>query len=157
MEDCMEDRMKVSDVMSTGAAKVLANSPLSAAVEMMVQYRISGLPVVDESGKLVGVITEGDFLGTHSGERQHLIEIVDGSDLAVSQLRTRSVQEIMTKDPVTVDIETSLEEAIETMKRHNVKRLPVLDQGRIAGIFSRSDVMTALFRKAQIPATRQAT
>jgi CBS domain-containing protein len=142
--------MKAGDLMTTGAARVRPDAPLADAVRLMVEHRISGLPVVDAHDKLVGVITEGDFLRPDEGHMSHVFDILaGGATTAAGDLRSRRVEEFMTRDPVTIAAETPLEEIVALMNRHKVKRLPVLTQGKVVGIVSRANLLLALLRRLQ--------
>jgi predicted transcriptional regulator len=90
---------------------------------------ISGMPVVERDGVVIGIVTEDDILGA----------FVDGI-----QLDLLVVQGIMSTDPITVDIETPLTEVMQTIYDEGVLRVPVVEDGRLVGIISRSDVITAL-------------
>lgn len=142
--------MRAGEIMTTGAATVRPETTLAEAAQIMVEHRVSGLPVVDDQGKLVGIITEGDFLPTDAGQRSSPFEILARGEKTAGDLRTRLVKEIMTLDPISIPVETPVEEAIERMRSHRIKRLPVLAEGRIVGILSRANVLAALVRR--IPA-----
>ena len=142
--------MKAGEVMTQGAATVRPDALLAEAVRVMVEHRISGLPVVDAHDKLVGVITEGDFLRPRGKRKSRLIAVLAGDGAAAAgELNSRRVQDLMTRDPITIGPETPVEEIVALMTRHNVKRLPVLAQGRVVGIVSRANLLSALLRKAQ--------
>ena len=143
--------MNVGDVMTTGAATVRSDAPLAEAARIMVEHRISGLPVVDASGRLVGVITEGDFLRRPDGERSRWISILmsDASArITAKELHDRRVDEAMSRNPISVGIETPIDEVVELMGRHGVKRVPVVQGDRIVGIVSRANLLQAMMRKA---------
>jgi CBS domain-containing protein len=103
--------IKASDVMARHVVTVEPDAPIAKAVRLMLQNRISGLPVVDGKGKLVGIVTEGDFLrrtetGTELMRRPHWLEFLLGpGPFAKEYVRTRArrVDEVMTPDVVTVD------------------------------------------------------
>jgi CBS domain-containing protein len=142
--------MKAGDLMTTGAARIRPDAPLADAVRLMVEHRISGLPVVDAGDKLVGIITEGDFLRPDDGNMPHVLDILAGGATTVAgDLRSRRVEELMTRDPVAIAVETPLEEVVALMNRHKVKRLPVLTQGKVVGIVSRANLLLALLRRLQ--------
>ena len=117
----------------------------------MLQNRISGLPVVDANGALVGVVTEGDFLrrgelGT-SRRRPKWLEFLVGPGRLASEYvhqSGRKVAEVMTPNPVTVGEDDSLETVVKLMERRRIKRLPVMRDGRMVGIISRANLMHAL-------------
>jgi len=143
--------MKAGDVMTTGAATVKPSASLAEAARLMVEHRISGLPVVDEGGKLVGIVSEGDFLRRKGGDRMRWIEAFLDSGSGAGDLSRRRVEGIMSKDPVSAGVETPLTEVVDMMERHNVKRVPIVDNGRVVGIVSRANLLLALLRKADNP------
>ena len=140
--------MKTGDVMTTGAATIRPDASLSDAARLMVEHRISGLPVIDRQDRLIGIITEDDFL---SAERKPRLVglLAEGAAKVASELNARRVEEIMTRDPVAVGADVPIEEAVELMTRHKVRRLPVVTEGKVVGILSRSNLMLAFLRKAQ--------
>jgi CBS domain-containing protein len=126
------------------------------AVRLMLQNRISGLPVVDDAGRLSGLVTEGDFLrrvetGTERRRPRWLQFLLGPGRLAEDyvQAHARKVDDVMTRDPVTVSSDTPLERVVQLMEKHRVKRLPVVDGGQLVGIVSRADLMHALASLAQ--------
>ena len=143
--------MKVKDVMTTKIICIGADEPVLKAARLMLQNRISGLPVLDKEGELLGIVTEGDFLrrgelGTQRQRPKWLEFVLGPGKLAAEYVHTsgRKVEEIMTPDPRTIREDDSLETVVETMERHHVKRLPVTRGGRMVGIVSRANLMHAL-------------
>src|SRR5215204_7797414 len=107
--------MKAHDVMTWGVVSVEADAPVMRAARLMLQHRISGLPVVDGKGKLVGVVTEGDFLrrgelGTQHRRSRWLEFLIGPGRLATEYVRAcgRKVEEIMTSNPHSITAETEL-------------------------------------------------
>jgi CBS domain-containing protein len=147
----MEDAMKSGDVMTRQVVSIGPDDSVLQAVRLMLQNRISGLPVVDADGKLIGIVTERDFLRRTELDTQHhgprwLEFLVGPGRLATEYVRSsgRRISEIMTRDPKTISADTALEEVVSLMERHNVKRLPVVDDGRLVGIVSRANLLHAL-------------
>jgi len=143
--------MQVKDVMTRNVISVAANEPILEAARLMLQNKISGLPVIDATGKLVGIVTEGDFLrrsetGTQRQRPKWLEFLVGPGRMADEYVRTsgRKVDEIMSLDPVSVTEDDPLETVVEQMERHRVKRLPVMRGGQMVGIISRANLMHAL-------------
>jgi len=143
--------MRVKDAMTPNVICVGADEPVLKAARLMLQNRISGLPVVDKDGELVGMVTEGDFLrrgelGTQRQRPKWLEFIVGPGKLAQEYTHSsgRKVEEIMTPDPWTIGENETLEAVVDTMERHHVKRLPVTRGGRMVGIVSRANLMHAL-------------
>lgn len=143
--------MKVGDVMSLGAATVRPEASLAEAARTMIEHRISGLPVVDGEGKLVGVVTEGDFLRQENGGRPRWIESLlndAGGEGAARDLEARRVEELMSREVSTVGAEAPIGEVVELMERRKIKRLPVVADGKVIGIVSRANLLLALLRGA---------
>ena len=143
--------MRVKDVMTPNVICIGADEPVVKAARLMLQNRISGLPVVGKDGELVGMVTEGDFLrrgelGTQRQRPKWLEFIVGPGKLAQEYTHSsgRKVEEIMTPDPWTIGENETLEAVVDTMERHHVKRLPVTRGGRMVGIVSRANLMHAL-------------
>ena len=154
--------MKARDVMSSGIISVDGEASVMQAVRLMLQYRISGLPVVGPKGELIGMVTEGDFIrrgeiGTQRRRSRWLEFLVGPGRLADEYVhaRGRKVEEVMTRSPVAITEDTPLDEAVDLMERHRIKRLPVVRNNIPVGIVSRSNVMRALIslpRDAKAPA-----
>jgi CBS domain-containing protein len=143
--------MKVADVMTYRVISVTPEVSVLEAARLMLQAKISGLPVVNYSGDLVGIVTEGDFLrrgetGTAKRRPRWLEFVTSPGKLAEEYTRSHGnkVAEIMTPDPQTVTEDTPLKDAVELMERHHIKRLPVLRDGKPVGIVSRANLMRGL-------------
>ena len=143
--------MNASDVMTRNVLSVRPEATIAEAIRLMLDNRISGLPVLDETGRLVGILTEGDLLrrGETRTERHRprWLEILMGPGrLAEEYVRThgRRIAEVMTRDPVGVSPDTPLEEIVALMERHRIKRVPVLDGDVPVGILSRADLLRGL-------------
>src|ERR1700741_3061443 len=137
--------MQVKDIMTRNVISVGPDESIMKAARLMLQNRISGLPVIDRDGELMGIVTEGDFLrrgelGTQRRRPKWLEFIIGPGRLAEEYVHAsgRKVDEIMTTDPVTVTEDDTLEDVVELMERRHVKRLPVTRGGRVIGIISRS-------------------
>ena len=121
------------------------------AAQIMLQKRISGLPVVDKDGRLVGIVTEGDFLrrvetGTERRRPRWLEFLIGPGRLADEYTRShsRKLEDVMTSDPVIVSEDAPLEEIVNVMERHQIKRLPVVRGQQLVGIVSRANLLQAL-------------
>ena len=143
--------MQVKDVMTRSVISVGPDESIMKAARLMLQNRISGLPVIDKDGELMGIVTEGDFLrrgelGTQRRRPKWLEFIVGPGRLAEEYVHAsgRKIDEIMTTDPVTASEDDTLEKVVEVMERRQVKRLPVVKNGRVVGIVSRANLMHAL-------------
>jgi CBS domain-containing protein len=143
--------MKVKDIMTSPVLSVESESPISQAIQLMLEKRISGLPVLDGQGRLVGIVTEGDFLrrtetGTQRRRSRWLEFLIGPGRLADEYTRShgRKVIDVMTPDPVTLDEQTPLEEVVRIMEKRRIKRLPVVREQKLVGIVSRANLLHAL-------------
>jgi CBS domain-containing protein len=134
--------------------KVLSIEPSASvlqAVHWMLQNKISGLPVVNADGDLVGVVTEGDFLrrsetATERKRPRWLAFLVGPGKLADEYVHThaRKITDVMTPEPYTVTEDTTLEDVVHLMEKHRIKRLPVVRGKKLVGIVSRANLLHAL-------------
>ncbi len=150
--------MLIHAVMTSPAIAVRPETPIAEAAKIMLDNRISGLPVVNANGDLVGIVSEGDFvrraeLRTERKRSWLLDFLTSPGKLADEYVLThgRTVDEVMTCDVVTVKPTTMLNEAVDLMEKHHVKRLPVVSRGKIVGIVSRSDLLKTLTQYLRAP------
>ena len=143
--------MRVKDVMTPKVISVGADEAVVNAARLMLQHQISGLPVVDKKGELVGIVSEGDFLrrgelGTRRRRPKWLEFLLGPGKLAQEYVHASSkkIEDVMTPDPRTIDDDESLETVVDMMERHRIKRIPVTRDGRVVGIISRANLMHAL-------------
>ena len=156
--------MKVRDVMTSDVVSVGPDASIDEAVQLMLQRRISGLPVIDHTGELVGVVTEGDFLRrtetSTQRQRSRWIEFFTGPGRLASeyvQTSGRKVHQVMTTDVQTATEDTALEEIVRLMEQRRIKRVPILRGQKLVGIVSRANLLRALANVAhEIPPTRPA-
>jgi CBS domain-containing protein len=143
--------MLARDVMTRDVAIIRPDTSIAEAVALLVTSRISGLPVVDAAGHLLGILTEGDLLrrfelGTMRQLPAWLNFLRGPGQAATDYVRTRTLraQDVMTPSPKSVSPEASLEQVVELMERNNIKRVPVVGDGAVVGIISRGDLVRAL-------------
>ena len=143
--------MRVKDVMTPKVISVGADETVVNAARLMLRHQISGLPVIDKEGELVGIVTEGDFLrrgelGTQRRRPKWLEFVLGPGKLAQEyvQASSKKVEDVMTPDPQTIGEDESLETVVDMMERHRIKRIPVTRGGRVVGIISRANLMHAL-------------
>jgi CBS domain-containing protein len=144
--------MKASEIMTKRVISIAPRASIAQAIRTMLKNRISGLPVVNRNGKLVGIISEGDLLhrqeiGTEIKRNAWLDAMFGPEQSANDYVRAHgiTVGEVMTRMPViTVSEDTSLDQVVHLIERHRIKRLPVLGNGKIVGIISRANLMQAL-------------
>ena len=146
------------DLMTRDVVAVHPDTPLLDAVKLMATRKISGVPVVDDDGTIVGMMSEGDLVRWHEGytERQArwLDMLADGFELAPAFLegireQKRKVKNVMTRGAVTVTEEMPAREVAHLMYEKNIKRVPVLRDGKLVGIVARSDLVRALATKLE--------
>ena len=157
--------MNVADVMTRGVISLAPDDTMRRAAQLMLQYEISGFPVLDR-GKLVGIVTEGDFLRrTETGTERHRgrwIELLVGPERLAEEYahaHGRTLDEVMTREVVTIAEDTSLDEAVRLMERHQIKRLPVVKGDAVVGIFTRTNLLRAFIMgspKATVPSESDA-
>ncbi|HEX5999494.1 MAG TPA: CBS domain-containing protein [Hyphomicrobiaceae bacterium] len=145
--------MQAADIMTFGAATIRADAPVEEAARVMLQHRISGLPVMDNNGNLVGMVTEGDLLAREaSTQRRRWLELVLGSVKPADGPRLAhlaTVSEVMSRPVVTVREDTPVHEVADILQRDRIKRVPVVRGERVTGIVSRADVLRGLARLAE--------
>ncbi|NQV07484.1 CBS domain-containing protein [bacterium] len=139
--------MRVRDMMTTDPIAITAGTLLKEAARIMVRSQVSGLPVVNDTGHLVGIVTEGDFLRQEANrDRPYRLSLLDAlfGDGEPEGPTAETVGEVMTVEVVTIAPESTLGEAARVMARRSVKRLPVVDdEGELIGVISRADVVNA--------------
>jgi CBS-domain-containing membrane protein len=148
--------MNVSDVMTPNVLSVPPDASVAEAAQLMLQKRISGVPVINDHGSLVGIVTEGDFLRraeTGTGRRRpRWIEFFMGPGRLADEyvrLSSRKVGDVMTHEVWTVPPGAPLEQAVRLMERHNIKRVLVVDNGKVVGIVTRANLLHAMASFAQ--------
>ena len=143
--------MRAHQIMNCHVISVGPDTPIVDAANIMLREHISGLPVVTTEGRLVGILSEGDFLrrseiGTQT-KRNRWLQLIVGPGKSATDFvheRGRKVGEVMTADPVTVSEDASLEAVVRLMEKHHVKRLPVIKSDKMVGIVTRSNLLQAV-------------
>jgi len=150
--------MRVQDIMTTPVIAILPSASIADAARLMLTNRISGLPVVTSNGTLVGIVTEGDFLhrkelGTDLKRSWWLEFLLSPGKIAGEyvQANARKVDEVMCADVATTSRDTPLADVVEVMVRRHIKRLPVVEDGKVVGIVARCDLMRALLGALPTP------
>ncbi|MCH4559181.1 CBS domain-containing protein [Mesorhizobium jarvisii] len=153
--------MKASDIMTMGATTVRPDTTIEHAARVMLEHRISGLPVVNAQGKLLGIVTERDLLrreeiGTERHRPRWLEVWLSARQLAqeYSQEHGRKVEHVMSRDVASVGPDTPVGEIVDLMEERGIKRLPVVSDGKVVGIVSRTNLLLALSRHpGEIPSS----
>lgn len=152
--------MKASDVMVTDVITVKPDSNVQDVAEILLTNRISAVPVVDDGGKILGIVSEGDLLrrgeaGTEH-ERAWWLKMLMGREiLAAEYVReySRKVSDVMTRGIFSAQPDTSLADIATLLERHRIKRVPIVKDGKLVGIVSRANLIQALAaqRKKVLP------
>jgi len=148
--------MRAHQIMTKDVISVAPHATVLDAANIMLRCRVSGLPVVDSDGALLGMVTEGDFLrrseiGT-GRKRSGWLELLLGPGRVSNDFvreHGRRVEDVMTRDPVTVEEQTPLDEIVRLMEKHHVKRLPVKRGSALVGIVTRANLLQAVAAMAR--------
>lgn len=149
--------MQAQDVMTTMVATIAPEATVQQAARLMLDRRVSALPAVDGKGRVIGMVSEGDLvrrteLGTDAPRSWWLWALAEESARDYVKTHGGSVADVMTSPPVTVRRTTSLQEIARLLEKHRIKRVPVLDAGRLVGIVSRADLVRRLAAAPARPA-----
>ena len=143
--------MRAMDIMTSEVITVEENATVQAAAELMAEHGISALPVVDKDTRVIGIVSEGDLL--HRAEtateqrRSWWLEMMTSTNqLAGEYIRSHSakVTDVMTRDVISVTDTTPVADIAVLLESNRIKRLPVLREGKLAGIVSRANLVRAL-------------
>ena len=148
----------VAEVMTRNPIMVEPQTPIKEAIKLIAEHRISGLPVVDETGNLVGVISETDLLWQETGvEPPVYIMFLDSViylenparyDKELHKALGQTVGEVMSDEPSTVKPDQPLRKAAKLMQEKSIRRLPVVDDsGTVIGILTPGDIVRAMAAK----------
>jgi CBS domain-containing protein len=143
--------MRAADLMTKNVVTVDEQATAQEAAALMLRHRISALPVVDSSGKLVGIVSEGDLmrraeLGTER-ERSWWLELLTANrNLAADYVKAhgRKVSEVMTRKLITAAPDTQINEIALLLEQNAIKRVPIVDRGKLVGIVARANLLQAL-------------
>jgi CBS domain-containing protein len=143
--------MRAHQIMTRSVITIAPDATVLEAAKTRLQHHISGLPVVDAAGQLVGIVSEGDFIrrseiGTQR-KRGRWLKFLLGAGLTATDYvheHGRKVSEVMTADPITVAEDATLEQIVTSMETNGVKRLPVLRESKLVGIVSRANLLQAV-------------
>ena len=136
--------------MTVSVISVSEDTPVHEVVGLLLKHRISALPVVDSARKVVGIVSEGDSLRSEGASRAGTrrpwwLEVVfAGQPVAYEKVQGRTAGAVMSRNVITVDENTPLNEIAELLERHHIKRVPVVNEGRLAGIVSRANLLHGL-------------
>ncbi len=145
--------LTVADVMTRDVITIAPDTPVQEVAKLLYERHISGAPVVDAGGKVVGVLSEGDLmthtaaLGEEAPPRSWWLRLfADRTSRAEDYLKTHGLTaaDVMTRDPVTVAPDAGLAAVARLLEKHRIKRAPVVEGGRLVGIVSRANLLRGL-------------
>jgi CBS domain-containing protein len=143
--------MRAAEIMTLEPVSIFPDASIQEAIRLMLQHKFSGLPVVNKSGAIVGIVTEGDLLrraeiGTQRKRPRWIEFFIGPGRLAAEYVHAsgRKVEEVMSTNVHTVTEDTSLDEIVGLMEHRQIKRLPVVRGGKLIGIVSRANLVRAL-------------
>lgn len=146
----------VADIMDADPATVTPADDVETVIRVLRDNELPGVPVVNEAGRCVGIVTENDLVLREEDSDLHLphhldimggvifIESMKHFEERVKKAFATRVEEMMTADPITVAPDAPVEEAARLISEHKHNRLPVVDHGRLVGVVTRVDVLDAL-------------
>jgi CBS domain-containing protein len=143
--------MRAHQIMTRDVITVTPHTSIMDAANIMLRCHLSGLPVMDDDGTLKGIVSEGDFLRRSeigTGQRRPAwLEFFAGPGRAAIDFaheRGRHVEDVMTRDPITVDEQAPLDELVRIMEKKGIKRLPVMSGKSLVGIVTRANILQAV-------------
>jgi len=146
--------MQARDVMTKAVVTIKPETPIGKIAALLIEKRVSGVPVLDETGSVVGIVTEGDLLKSNAPDREKRREwwlslLAEGEALSREFLSTirsnhRAARDIMSAPVVTVSEDTDIAEIAKLFATLQIKRVPVIREGRITGIVARADLVRVL-------------
>jgi CBS domain-containing protein len=146
--------LTAADIMTTSVKTARPDAPVSEVARLLSDNGISAVPVCNDQGQVLGMLSEGDLLrpvGQESARKRSwwLNLLAEGTDLAPTFLESISVENqrarnLMVGPVITASAETTVPELADLLVRHHIKRLPILRDGKLIGIVSRADLVRAL-------------
>jgi CBS domain-containing protein len=143
--------MKVKEVMTKEIKSFSPDMSAKAALDMLIKMRMSGLPVIDESDKLVGIFTEKEILKSilpsyvHDVGKFEYLENPKGVKTKIANLEKARVKDIMRRDVITISEEATLSEAARIILTQKIRRMPVMNkEGKVIGIVATEDILKGL-------------
>ena len=146
--------MLATDIMRKSFATIKSTASVLDAVRLLLETDQRGLPVINDSGDLIGIVSEGDLLHRDelgiSAPKVNWLEAVLGieeNNPERARMRTLQVEALMSTSPVKVDSDASVDDVVAQMDLHNIGQVPVVSAGIVIGIVSRKELLVALERR----------
>jgi CBS domain-containing protein len=151
--------MRAADVMTAHVVTVRPDTEVRHIAETLLQHRISAVPVVDDEGRLLGIVSEGDLVHRLGDEKESrrswwlaLFRGVEERQATFVKTHGKYAHEVMTRNVVSVKEDTELPDIVRLLERHGIKRVPVVRDGRVLGIVSRANLLHGLVARQAPPA-----
>lgn len=151
--------LTVRDIMETDVPLVTVVDPVEQVIRVLREHELPGVPVVNEGGRCVGIITEADLVIAGEDDELHLphyvqlfggvvfLESISHFEERLRKAFASTAEDMMTPDPVTIEPSATVREAARLIARKKHNRLPVVEHGRLVGVVTRLDVLEALTRE----------
>jgi CBS domain-containing protein len=143
--------MKAKHVMVSPVITGQADMTVREVAKVLSENRISAIPIVDDAGNVIGIVSEGDLIrraeiGTQKHRSWWLLLFTSNVQLAEEYARAhaRKVRDLMTHEVISVEPQTSLSAIAQLLERHHIKRVPVLESGKLVGIVTRGNLVQAI-------------
>jgi len=139
-------QMLAKDIMTANVVKVKPDDEVGYVAQVLLDHRISAAPVVDQAGHLRGIVSEGDLMRRAEGSagRSWWLDLLTDKTRDFTRMSGTRVRDVMTREVISVDEETSISEIAHILEANGIKRVPVLLDGRLVGVASRADVLRGL-------------
>lgn len=144
--------MRVENFMTRQVVTITPDTTLLAAAKLMLEHKVGGLPVVDTSGRMIGVFSESDLLREKGEDGSPWLQMIVGPEQGATdpaRLNMRKVVDLMTHEPMTIAPNASIAEACRLLHDRNLRRLPVVEAGKLVGIIARADLVRAVAASAE--------
>jgi len=128
---------EISDIMETNVITVERKTPILDAIKTLVKYNFTGLPVIDKKGHVVGIVTEKDVLALALSIHDKTYD---------SNTAAATVEDFMTPEVVTIDVNESLKQICTSLMKHHFRRIPIVSNSKLVGIVSRKDIIAYIMK-----------
>jgi len=144
--------MRVEDFMTLRMGTITPDTTLLAAAKLMLEHRVGGLPVLDASGRMIGVFSESDLLREEGEDGSPWLQMMvgpDGKPAEPPRLDARKVGDVMTRQLITIAPGASIAQACRLLHEHRLRRLPVVENDKLVGMIARADLVRAVAVSAE--------
>ncbi len=152
--------MQAKDIMTTSVVTVTQDTTVRDIAKLLLERRISAVPVIGAAGQLLGMVSEGDLMRRAENKTERhpswWLRLLDGPEekaLAYIKSHGGHASDVMTRDVISVGEDTAIEEIADQLEKHRIKRVPVLKDGSLLGIVSRADLLRGLVARQSAPAS----